>query len=262
MSNAEDALFYRDGDVFVPSQYTQGPWDPNAQFGGSPAALLATLVEQTPTLVPMQIARLTVDLLRPVPVAPLRADVQIVREGKKIQVVAASLLAGDQEVARSTGLRIRLGDLGEREIPHGRVPRPLPDSPRPTEDDPFPVNPPGSRQAVEYLFEGVGGHFRYPTWVRLRVPVLAGEPASPVARLLYTADLASGIGQPNGLLVRGINADVAVNVLRYPEGDWLCLDGNGWMSPAGIGQVQANLWDTNGIAATVSMARVVDPVVG
>jgi hypothetical protein len=124
------------------------------------------------------------------------------------------------------------------------------------------VNPPGSRQAVEYLFEGVGGHFRYPTWVRLRVPVLAGEPASPVARLLYTADLASGIGQPNGLLVRGINADVAVNVLRYPEGDWLCLDGNGWMSPAGIGQVQANLWDTNGIAATVSMARVVDPVVG
>jgi hypothetical protein len=262
MANTEDALFHRDGDVFVPTEYTQGPWDPGAQFGGAPAALLATLVEQAPTLVRMQIARLTVDLLRPVPLTPLRADVRIVREGKRIQVVAASLLAGDQEVVRSTALRIRLSDLGERQIPDGRSPCPLPDTPRPSEDDPFPINPPGSRRAVEYLFEGVGGHFRYPTWVRLGVAVLGGEPVSPVARLLYTADLASGIGQPNGLPVRGINADVAVNVLRYPEGEWLCLDGDGWMSPAGIGQVQASLWDTSGIAATVSMARLVDPIVG
>jgi Thioesterase-like superfamily len=257
----DDALFHRDGELFVPTDYAQGPWDPGAQFGGAPAALLATLVELVPTLVPMQIARLTVDLLRPVPLAPLRADVQVVREGKRIQVVAASLLSGDQEVVRSTALRMRLSDLGEREIPDGLSPHPLPDGPRAVEDEPFPVNPPGSRRAVEYLFEGVGGHFRYPSWVRLRVGVLDDEPINPVARLMYVADLASGIGQPPGLPVIGINADVAVNVIRYPEGEWLCLDGKGWISQAGVGQVQATLLDTTGVAGAVSMARLVEPIV-
>src|ERR1700727_1462965 len=100
-------LYRRDGATFVPSISTEGPWDPGAQFGGSPAALLATLVEQTPTLVPMLIARFTLDLLRPVPLAPLHADVRIVRQGKRIQVVAASLLADGVEVARASALRMR-----------------------------------------------------------------------------------------------------------------------------------------------------------
>jgi acyl-CoA thioesterase superfamily protein/acyl-Coa thioesterase superfamily protein len=260
VENAE-ALFHREGDLYVPTRYTQGPWDPGHQFGGSPAALLATLVEQVPTLVPMQIARLSVDLLRPVPLEPLTADVRIVREGKRIQVVAASLLAGVTEVARCSALRIRLTDLGDHDLPTGVCPNPVPSGPLGSDEEPFPVtSPPGSRLAVEYLFEGVGGYFRNPIWVRLRVDVIAGQPPGPVARLAYTADLASGIGQTRGLPVRAINADLSLNVLRHPEGEWLSLGGQGWMSRAGIGQVQANISDTLGLAATVSMARLVDPI--
>jgi Thioesterase-like superfamily len=256
-----EALFRREGDLFLPTRYTQGPWNPGHQFGGSPAALLATLVEEVPTLVPMQIARLSVDLLRPVPLDRLTADVRIVREGKRIQVVAASLLAGSTEVARSSALRIRQIDLGDHDLPTGACPNPLPSGPLSIDDEPFPIpSPPGSRRAVEYLFEGAGGYFREPIWVRLRVDVIAGQPASPVARLAYTADLASGIGQVRGLPVRAINADLTLNVLRYPEGEWLSLGGRGWMSRAGVGQVQATLSDTAGVAATVSMARLVDPI--
>jgi hypothetical protein len=256
-----EALFHQDGQLFLPTGYTQGPWDPGHQFGGSPAALLATLVEQVPSLVPMQIARLSVDLLRPVPLAALTADVRIVREGKRIQVVAASLLAGSTEVARCSALRIRQIDLGDLDLPAGASPNPLPSRARATNEEPFPVaSPPGSRRAVEYLFESAGGYFREPIWVRLRVDVIAGQPALAVARLAYTADLASGIGQTRGLPVRAINADLTLNVLRYPEGEWLSLEGRGWMSRAGIGQVQATLADTVGVAATVSMARLVDPI--
>jgi hypothetical protein len=39
------------------------------------------------------VARLTVDLMRPVPVAPLTLAVEVLREGKKIQLVSARLLA-------------------------------------------------------------------------------------------------------------------------------------------------------------------------
>jgi len=254
------ALFHPDGNAYVPTGLTEGPWDPNAQFGGSPAALLATLVEQVPTLAVMQVARFTVDLLRPVPLQPLVADVRVVREGKKIQVVAASLLADSTEVARSTALRLRLVDLGDRELPTGAADNPLPSLPRATDDEPFPEGrQPGSRRAVEYWLEEKGGYYSDPAWVRLRADVIAGQPATPLARLAYVADLASGIGVGRDLPVRGINADLAINVVRYPRDEWLCLGGRGWISRHGIGQVQATLSDTEGLAATVSMARLVDP---
>lgn len=255
------ALFEQDGDRFVPSSYAQGPWDPRNQFGGSPAALLATLVEQVPSLVPMQVGRLTVDLLRPVPLAPLTADVRIIREGKRIQVIAASLFSDDIEVVRSSALRIRESELPDGSLPDSECPNPLPSEPRLGAREPFPLaSAHGSRLAVEYLFEDAGGHYSQPTWVRLLVGIIAAQPTSPLARLAYTADLASGIGERTGMAVRGINADVAINVIRYPEGEWLCLDGRGWTSRTGIGQVQATLSDQRGMAATVSMARLVDLV--
>jgi hypothetical protein len=95
-------------------------------------------------------------------------------------------------------------------------------------------------------------------WVRLRAAVIDGQPSAPVARLAYIADLASGIGNLAGLPLTGINADLALNIVRYPPGDWICLDGTGWTSPAGIGQVQATLSDTDGVLAGVSMVRLVD----
>jgi hypothetical protein len=254
------SLFERDGDRYVPTHYCQGPWDPNAQFGGSPAALLATLVDQTPSLVPMQIARLTTDLLRPAPLTPLTPDVRVVREGKKIQVIAASLLADGVEVTRATALRVRRADIDADDLPDGLAPNPLPTEPKPVDEETYPSpDPHGSRLAMEYLFEESGGYYRDPNWMRLRVDVIAGERPRPVAKLAYVADTASGVGQRRGVSVRWINADVAINVVREPIGDWLSLDGRGWVGHTGTGQVQATLCDTDGIVGTVSMVRLVDP---
>src|SRR5919106_6502886 len=111
-SGEEPALFLPDGDRFIPTVLTQGPWRHDLQFGGAAAALLTCVVERVPTRAPMQVARITVDLLRPVPVAPLRAPARVVREGKRIQVVEAVLHHEDVEVARCAALRLRIGDLG------------------------------------------------------------------------------------------------------------------------------------------------------
>jgi hypothetical protein len=262
----EEWLYRQDGDLYLPSRYTEGPWDPEAQFGGCPSALLITLVEQMPSLVPMRIARFTLDLLRPVPLAPLRADVRVVREGKRIQAVSASLLVDDLLVARASAVRVRVLDLGphlaERDanLPDGASANTVPEAPRPVDEEPFPDRvPPGSRYAVEYLYEGRGGYFRDPTWVRLKVPPLAGQPISPVARLAYTADLGNGVGHVRGLPLTGINLDLAINIVRYPDGEWLCLDGRGWISPIGVGQVQGTISDPAGLCCTLSMVRLVDP---
>ena len=253
------ALFVPDGNRYVPTHYCQGPWDPGAQFGGSPAALLATLVDTTPSLVPMQVARLTTDLMRPTPLTPLTAEVHVIREGKKIQVVVASLFADSVEVARATALRVRRASVEADSLPDGRSSNPLPTRPKPVEEDPFAANLHGSRLAMEYLFEGSGGYYSHPGWVRLRIDVIAGQRPLPVARLAYTADTASGLGHVRTVPISWINADVALNVVREPVGEWLSLDGRSWIGHTGTGQVQATMSDTEGVVSTVSMVRLVDP---
>jgi hypothetical protein len=256
------ALFVRDGIRYLPTRYSQGPWNPEAQFGGSPAALLATLVDTTPSLVPMQVARLTTDLMRPVPLAPLTAEVHVIREGKKIQVVLASLFAEGVEVARATALRIRRVVVEAPRLPDGRFPNPLPTEPMPVEHDVHASpNPHGSRLAMEYLFEGVGGYYSHPGWMRLRVDVIAGEAPRPVARIAYAADTATGVGHDYTVPINWINADVAINVVREPIGDWLSIDGRSWIGHSGSGQVQGTMYDTEGVVSTVSMVRLVDPPV-
>ena len=256
------ALYVPDGNRYVPTHYCQGPWDPGAQFGGSPAALLATLIDTTPSLVPMQLARLTTDLMRPTPLTPLTPEVHVIREGKKIQVVEASLYADGLEVTRATALRIRRAAVDAEGLPDGRFSNPRPTEPLPVEEDPFSSpDPPGSRLAIEYLFEGYGGYYRHPAWTRLRIDVIAGERPRPVARLAYVADTASGVGHDRSMPVSWINADVAINIVREPTGEWLSLDGRSWLGRTGSGQVQATISDTEGIASTVSMVRLVDPPV-
>ncbi|HVX23265.1 MAG TPA: thioesterase family protein [Acidimicrobiales bacterium] len=251
------ALYVPDGARFVPTVYAQGPWDANAQFGGAPNALVATLVERTPALAPMQLARLTTDLMRPVPLQPITAEVRVVREGKKIQVVAVSLLADGIEVVRSTALRLRRADLGLEGLPDGREPVALP-GPRPVDADPFPPEPHGGRLATEYLHEATGGHYFDPTWVRLRVDVIAGERPLPVARVAHAADLASGGPHRFTVPVTWINADLTVNMVREPAGDWLQIDGGGWVGGHGLGQAQAVMSDTGGVVASVTAVRLVD----
>ncbi|MCU1344136.1 MAG: thioesterase family protein, partial [Acidimicrobiia bacterium] len=109
--DAERPVYTRDGDFFVPSILAQGPWNPDAQHGGPVAALLAWLMEQVPSAAPMQFVRVTVDLMREVPIAPLTVSTRVVRAGRRIAVLEAALIHNGREVARASGLRMRLNDV-------------------------------------------------------------------------------------------------------------------------------------------------------
>src|SRR6201989_3000339 len=102
-----EAIYRVDGATVETSAFAGGPWDPRLQHGAAPSSLICWAVERLPSPVPMRVARLTVDLMRPVPVAPLAIETEVLREGKKIQLVAIRLLADGKEVVRATALRIR-----------------------------------------------------------------------------------------------------------------------------------------------------------
>lgn len=254
------ALFTRDpGGEFVPTLLTQGPWSPEHQFGGAPAALLAELVEDVPTLAPMRVARLTVDLLRPVPIAALTARTDIRRQGKRLQLVEASLCAGGLEVARAVALRLSTAPLAYRGTDPGQPMTGPPAVPcRPGHRGGQAGAAPGMHEAIQYAYAREAGMWVDPTWVRLTADVRSGTPASPLARLAYTADCASAFGHPPDAPLQGINADITLSVVRYSSSHWLCMTGDGWTAPDGIGVARSVISDEHGVVATVAVSRLVE----
>jgi hypothetical protein len=247
------ALFVPDGNRFVPTELCRGPWSPDAQHGGPPGALLARAVERFEGDPDMRVARLTVELLRPVPLKPLAAHARWARPGRKVQLVAASLTAGDVEVARAVGLRIRRRPLV---LPPDVGPRPQ--APPPPGDGVATVPPWGPlpapayhSHAVEHRF--VAGGFDSPgpatDWIRLRVPLVAGEETSPLCRVPAAADFGNGISwvlsRQDGY--QFINPDLTVYLQRESAGEWVCLEAVTWVEPDGIGLAESRLWDERGM---------------
>src|SRR5690606_9066695 len=103
-----DALFLpRPDGTLLATDLTRGPWDPGAQHGGAPAALIGRAIERTGPGEGMRVARVTMELLRPVPIGPLRLETEVVRPGRRVQLVAARLWAGDTLTVQALALRIR-----------------------------------------------------------------------------------------------------------------------------------------------------------
>ena len=107
----DEALFIRDGAAYVPTASAGGPWSPSHLHGGSPTGLLALLMERASADTGLRLSRLTVDLLRPVPSAPLSAEISVVRAGRRLRILQGSLLADGKEVCRARGVFLELSRL-------------------------------------------------------------------------------------------------------------------------------------------------------
>jgi hypothetical protein len=261
-----EGLFVRRGDEFVATALTQGPWNPEHQHGGPVCALLATVVEAVPTLVPMRCGRLTVDLMRTVPVAALRARAHVVREGKRVQLVEAALEHEGVDVARASALRVRIGStpnaLTLPRRPDESPPR-LPESHKGSALELAGRPVPGFIRAIDIdrVVGGLGTGAPAIVWYRLRVPLIAGEETSPLARLATFADFTSG--SANFLPVTewsSINADVSMTVLREPVGEWIAVDAVAHAAGDGIGHSRASFYDVEGFIGSGATTQVVDEI--
>ena len=106
-----DPYFYRKKDYVIATEHGAGPWDPRMLHGGAPSGLIASIVQNLPSEVPMSVTRLTIDLQRPVPVGMLDIDVNITREGRNIQTSEIILSANGKQVVRASALKIRKEEL-------------------------------------------------------------------------------------------------------------------------------------------------------
>lgn len=242
-----DAVFRVDGDRVETSSYAAGPWDPTMQHGAAPSSLMLHAAERLPTAVPMRVARITSELMKPVPVAPLSLQARVVREGRKLQLCAVSLLADGTEVARGMVLKLRRADLGyDADIPHPALDLPLPQdgAPRATIGKNNPFLSGLSTAVVKGNFETTGPAA---CWFRADRPIVEGQPISPAMRAVVAGDFCNGAST---LLPfkswTFLNADLTVSLARDPVGDWVLLDAETWLGPDGAGIAFGRLGDTQG----------------
>ncbi|MEW5854134.1 MAG: thioesterase family protein [Myxococcota bacterium] len=242
-----DAFFIPDGDRFLPTDHTRGPWSAEHQHGGPPSALLARAIEQVPTGgLPMLVTRMTVELLRAVPISPLTVRTEVLRPGKKVQLVGASLLSNDVELVRATALRIRTADV-TFSFPPPPPPHPLPDAATPFVF-PFFRERTGYHRAMEVrIARGTFGTGALTAWMRMLHPLLPDEKPTPLQRVMIAAD--SGNGLSVALDVSRytfINPDLTVHLHRHPVGEWVCLDAVTLPEHHGVGLAQSALYDEQG----------------
>jgi hypothetical protein len=245
-----DALYTLDGEVAVPAELTRGPWDPTAQHGGAPAALIAHLVERLPQPGPMRVVRITYELLRPVPIAPLRWSADVVRPGRRVQLIEAELSQDGAPVVRARALKIRTDDAVSPAVP-----------PDPGVAPPSPEQGAGSvpsfgvprpwfgEDGVDIRF--VAGALEEPgpavAWYRLRVPVVDGVAVTPLQRAAAAADFGNGASAAlDWARYVFINPDLTLYVEREPVGEWICLDARTSVDPAGTGLATSVLRDSHG----------------
>src|SRR6201997_2615998 len=103
-----EPIYRVDGHRVEVSPNAAGPWDPRMQHGSAPAGLAVWAAETIPTAAPMRVARVTIDLMRPVPLKPLTLETEVLREGRKIQLCAVRLRADGVLTVSATVLRVKL----------------------------------------------------------------------------------------------------------------------------------------------------------
>jgi Thioesterase-like superfamily len=244
------ALFERDGNRYIPTPLTRGPWNPRAMHGGAPSALFAHVCESHDPGPAGFVARVTVELLRPVPLEPLTMRVRTIRPGRKVQWLEASLLDKDErEMTRATVLRLRSDDVDTSgSVGIVAEPPPPPDSGGSPE---MLIGPGDIGYWNAHEARIVRGSWSEPgpgtAWFRLRCPVVAGEDLSPCTRAVACADFGSGVGNPLRFTrATGINADVTVALHRHPIGEWVCLESGSWVNPHGVGLSETRIHDERG----------------
>jgi hypothetical protein len=246
-------------DRFTATELTRGPWDPGLQHAGPPAALLGRAVERLGDRGDLQVARVTFEIVRPLPIAELRVAARPLRGGRSVERVEATLLAGEAEVMRATALRVRTADL---DLPAGLVPGPR--LPGPDAGRSMPFFPTGQEvgyhTAMDVRF--VAGSFLEPgpatVWMRMRHPLVPGEAPSPLCRVLVAADSGNGVSAAlDYRRWRFINPDLTVYLMRPPAGDWVALEA-ATTAAAGVGLADTTLHDEQGPVGRAAQALFID----
>lgn len=248
-------------DRFASTELTRGPWDAGAQHGGPPSALAGHAIENRPDArTDMRVTRLSIEIMRPVPIAPLNVTTRVVHAGRSVEVVEVVLTPDDgRPVLRASAQRIRTDPGAD----HAADPQPEVPGPDGLLEAPFPLPfEVAYHTGIETRF--ASGEFSEPgpatCWLRMRVPLVEGRPIEPLSRALIAADSGNGVsGVLDWRKYVFINPDLSVHLHRYPAGEWVCLDSRTTLGGEGIAMAATVLHDVRGPIGRAAQSLLIAP---
>lgn len=241
------AFYRRDGDGYLSTDNTVGPWSPDHQHAGPPAALIGRVLEEAvgPEFF---VARVAVDIPRPVPLERLAIEVGEVTGGRRVRRAHAVMRAGDRVVIEARCTAIVRTEIELPELPELSVQ--APPAPGTVTGAPFPFfkTEIGYHTAMEVrIARGGFGHRETTAWMRARIPLVADEPWSPLQRVLVAADSGNGVSNVlDSARYVFVNPDLTVCLHREPAGEWVCLDAYTTPESHGSGLAHSRLFDPHG----------------
>ena len=256
---SEAVFIALDEQRFRATELSRGPWDPGAQHGGAPAALLMREFERLAgDQDNLRVARVTYEFLRPVPLEELEAGAELVRPGKRVQLLEGWLRdTAGTELVRARALRVAataVNDAGEEDPP------PTPPQEGRANDYPSGGVTMFSTDAMEIRF--TEGAFLTPgpaaAWFRLRHELVAGESPTPLQLLAAAGDFSNGISATVSWDAHVfINPDLTLYIERAPQGEWVALRSHTRIRSGGIGVSESVLFDERGRVGRAIQALLV-----
>lgn len=252
------AYFEREGSsAFRATDHVGGAWNQSEQHIAPALGLLTHVVEtdrdarRDDGLV---IGRLSFDILGTLPVDVVETDVRVLRAGRTIELVEATLTHAGRAAVVLRAWLLRPGDTaGLQGTSHPAIAPP----------DAMPAWDPstlwaGGLIASTEVRRELTEPGRAAFWVRTPLPLVQDEPVSRLAAFAGLFDSA------NGMAVRAApdevafpNLDLTAHLFRQPRGDWMGFDTTVSFGPGGVGLTESVLHDVHGPVGTASQILTV-----
>jgi len=212
----------------------------------------------------MGITSIAFDIPGPIPRLAAQVETEVLRAGRRISHVGASLVGRDgTSYMHASAWLIREIEAGSPVTNHDR------DQPRPLErSDPWPLDfwegelDYGSGAIEMRVASGTpfGGGAAV-CWFRLLRPVIDGEQTNRFAYMAALADFANGVSalRPFSKMI-AINTDLTIYLARAPVGDWVALDSKTNSSGLGLGMTDSLVYDASGFVGTTNQSIFFDRV--
>lgn len=262
---APTSYFIRTGvdgrNTFAPTVHAEGAWSTDDYHFASLAGLCIHVLEQDRVArerTELQLSRVTYDILGRLPFQPVDIEVDVVRPGRTIELVQATVSASGRSVITARAWYLVAGDTADSA---GGEDVSLPPPETCPERDLSEVWAGGliaqmkARQAVEAR-PGRGA-----TWLTSDNRLVAGEESIGVAEFFSRIDVANGIAARQSPEEWAFpNVDLTVHLHRLPVGDYTGLDTSVAWGPDGVGVTSSVLHDVEGpvgyVAQSLTLRRV------
>ncbi|MBT3142653.1 thioesterase family protein [Phaeobacter gallaeciensis] len=248
--------------VFLGNDPARGPWSPDHCHAGPVTGLVARAAE-TAVGPDKMLTRLTLDVLRPLPVAGLVIETELTRNTRTLATTRVEVHGLDGTLCM-TATSMHLTRKTMADVPTAQV-QPL------NFEDAIPADPllvgalhekPSFGQYTETAFPPGVTREPGPKTVWMRTPaLLEGEDPSPIQSMCALADCGNGISWNAPPVKLGfMNTDLTLQIHREPVSNWLASEAISHWHDNGLGMSHSILHDTEGPVGVALQTLVLHPI--